>query len=82
MIKEQLQGSTSDLASEKHDVGRAPVTRWLVTSVEMTLLCYLVAISFDKTWIRVYPLPITPGLFCTWDIVFFYRIPAYGPEDI
>jgi len=46
MRKEQLQDSSSDLANAKHDIGRAPVTRCLVSRVEVTPLCYLLAISF------------------------------------
>ena len=46
MRKEQLQDSSSDLASGKRDIGRGRVTRCLVSGVEMTPLCYLLAISF------------------------------------
>jgi hypothetical protein len=47
MRKKQFQDSSSDLASKKHDIGRARVTRCLVFSVEITFSCYLLAISFQ-----------------------------------
>lgn len=37
MRSKQLQDSSSDLASEKQEIGRAWMTRCLVCSVEMTL---------------------------------------------
>jgi hypothetical protein len=46
MRKQQLRDYSSDLASEKHDIGRARLRRCLVFSVEIIFSCYLMAIFF------------------------------------
>jgi len=40
MKKDELQDSSSELASKKRDIGRSRETRCLVFSVEVTFSCY------------------------------------------